>query len=170
MAVKPYKVAPPESEFIDKEIEFLLKTGCVEVSTSDWAAPIVLVKKATGELRMCIDYRGLNKVTKRDQFPLPRIDSVLITVCSGKYFTKLDLKSGFWQVSIYYKDRDKTSFVSSKGTYQWLRMPFGLTNAPATFQRLMNIVLKDIIGKFCLVYLDDIIIYSETMEEHFQHL
>ena len=95
----------------------MLDLNCIEESTSEWASPIVLVKKANGDLRMCIDYRGLNKATIRDVYPLPRIDQVLIRICQGKIFTKLDLKSGFWQVSVYYYDRHKTSFVCTLGTF-----------------------------------------------------
>ena len=100
---------------------------------------------------------------------MPRIDRILTSVCQGKYFTRIDLKSGFWQISVYFKDRHKTSFVSNLGTYQWKRMPMGLTNAPATFQRIMNLVLQDLI-QYCLVYLDDVVIYSYSIEENYHHV
>ena len=118
----------------------------------------------------CVDYRRLNAVTKRDVYPLPRIDDILDTLGKSRYFTTLDLRSGFWQRAMDPATREKSVFVTHKGLHEFVRMPFGLCNAPATFQRLMQIVLAGIEWKFCFVYLDDILICSETFEEHLQHL
>jgi hypothetical protein len=129
-----------------------------------------LVKKKNGKLRFCIDYRKLNKVTKKDAYPLPRVDEMLDTLSGSKWFSTLDLASGYWQVLMHRNDREKTAFVTRFGTYEFNVMPFGLCNAPATFQRLMDRVYKEIAWKFVVVYLDDTIIYSRTFDDHLKHL
>ncbi|CAK1579090.1 unnamed protein product [Parnassius mnemosyne] len=151
-------------------IEGMVKDGVIEPSSSPWCSPVVLVKKKDGSMRFCVDYRRLNDVTKKDSYPLPRIDDTLDMLTGVKWFNTLDLKSGYWQVKIDPKDKEKTAFSTGKGLWQFKVMPFRLCNAPATFERLMKLVLTGLIGDACLVYLDDIIIVGRTFEEHLQNL
>ncbi|GFW62057.1 retrovirus-related Pol polyprotein from transposon 412 [Trichonephila clavipes] len=134
----------------------------IEPSSSPWASPIVLVRKKDGSRRFCVDYRKLNDVTKKDSYPLPRIDDTLDTLSGHKWFSTLDLKSGYWQVEIHPEDREKTAFTSGQGLWQFKVMPFALCNAPATFERLMETVLKGLTFEACLIYLDDVIIGGRT--------
>ena len=141
----------------------MLEQGVILPSSSPWASPIVLVRKKDGDLRFCVDYRKLNQVTKLDEFPLPRIDDTLDILGGSRYFTTLDLASGYWQVQMDCESQEKTAFTTYSGLYEFQKMPFGLVNAPAT---LMEIVLSGLVGKNCLVYLDDIIILGRDLEEH----
>ena len=136
----------------------MLQNGIVEPSRSPWASPIVLVQKKDGPTRFCVDYRKVNKVTRKDAYPLPRIDATLDTLAGSQWFSTLDLLSGYWQVQIQEDDRAKTAFCTTEGLYQFRVMLFGLCNAPATFQRLMDLVLSGLQWAHCLVYLDDVII------------
>ena len=153
-----------------KLLQDMLERDIVEPSNSPWASPIVLVTKRDGTARFCVDFRRLNAITRRDAYPLPRIDDTLDTLAGSRWFSTLDLVSGYWQVEVDPRDRDKTAFCTAEGLYQFKVMPFGLTNAPATFQRLMDAVLAGLQWKICLVYLDDIIIVGRTFEEHLCHL
>ena len=168
--LRPYRTSPRQKEVAKQIIDELLDNNIIQPSTSPWSAPIVLVKKKTGEDRLCIDYRRLNAVTKKDSFPLPRIDDVLDLLQGQKYFSTLDLASGYWQIEMDPESKEKTAFIVDNNVYEWNRLAFGLTNAPGTFQRLMNYVLRDVIGKICLVYLDDIIVFSRTVEGHLKNL
>jgi hypothetical protein len=151
--------------------------GLIRPSTSPWGAPVLFVRKKPdpgsnkpGALRMCIDYRILNKHTIKNSSSLPRIDECLERLSGARYFTSLDLRSGYHQIRIAPEDVEKTAFNTRYGQYSWLVLPMGLCNSPPVFQSLMNKVLADCIDKTALVYLDDILIYSKTMEEHKQHV
>ena len=165
-----YRTSKSERDFIEKELVRLLEEGLIEKATGPWAAPVVLVRKKNGKIRLCVDYRDLNSITIKDAYPLPRIDDMLDSFGKAKWFTSLDLASGYWQVEMDEKDRPKTAFITQFGTYQFKVMPFGLCNALATFQRLMDEVFRGLLWKFVMVYLDDVIIYSETFEQHLEHL
>src|SRR5260363_424058 len=165
-----YRIAPDEQEFLNKEIESLLKNGLISKIKSPWTSPVVIVPKKNGKLWLCVDYCKLNAVTKKDAYPLPRIDDLLETFGKAEWFSSLDLASGYWQIRMKKDDREKTAFVTRQGTYAFNVMPFGLCNAPATFQRTMNNILYEDIRKNVAVYLDDIIIYSRTYQDHILHL
>ncbi|GFW41171.1 retrovirus-related Pol polyprotein from transposon 17.6 [Trichonephila clavipes] len=139
-------------------------------SSSPWSSPIVLVKKKEDSTRFCVDYRRLNDVTKKDSYPLPRIDDTLDTLAGNTWFSTLDLKSGYWQVELQPGDKDKTTFTKRQGLWQFKVMPFGLCNAPATFERLMETVLGGLSYEACLDYLDDIIIVGRSFEEHLKNI
>ena len=165
-----YKANPIRKQFIEKEIKEMLKKGIIQPSLSPWASPVVVVDKKDHTQRFCVDYRRLNAVTKPDKYPLPRVETLLESFREANWFSGLDLASGYWQVEMSRNDKEKTAFVVEGGLYEFNVMPFGLRNAPGTFQRLMNHVLRDFLGKFVAVYLDDIIIYSKTFEQHLDHL
>jgi hypothetical protein len=165
-----YRASQAEKQFIESEIRRMLRQGLIRTSDSPWASPVVLVMKKNGKRRFCVDYRKLNAVTRQDAYPLPRIDDIFDSLGQAKWFTSLDLASGYWQVEVTPQDREKTAFITSFGIFEFNVMPFGLTNAPRTFQRLMDRVLREEIGRFVHVYLDDINIFSRTFDEHLQHL
>ena len=139
-------------------------------STSPWASPIVLVRKKDGSTRFCVDYRKLNCLTRKDAYPIPKIDETLDTLAGAKLFSTLDLRSGYWQVQVNPEHRDKTAFCTPEGLFEFNVMPFGLCNAPATFQRLMDSVLAGLHWKTCLVYIDDIIVVGKSFDEHLCNL
>ena len=171
IAQRSYKTNPSNAKFITEEIQQMLENGIIRHSKSPWASPVVVVGKKDGAKRFCVDYRKLNSVTKVDAYPLPRIDELLASLGGASWFTTLDLASGYWQVAMHPKDIEKTAFITSHGLYEFLVMPFGLNNAPGTFQRLMNWVLRDFLGIFVAVYLDDVIIYTKgSFELHIDHL
>ena len=167
---RPYSVPPNEQEFIQTELQRMLEHKLIQASDSPWASPVVLVRKKNGKLRFCVDYRKLNAITKKDAYPLPRIDEMLNALSGCSWFSTLDLASGYWQVAMDPQDKEKTAFTTRYGIYEFNVMPFGLCNAPATFQRLMDRVYKGIAWKFVVVYLDDTIVYSKTFNEHLTHL
>lgn len=142
----------------------------IRPSQSPWAAPVVLVKKKDGSLRFCVDYRRLNDATKKDAYPLPRMDSILSSMGDSKWFSTLDLQSGYWQVAMNPDDREKTAFVVDRGLWEFNVMPFGLCNAPATFERLMDRVFADVPWQTALVYLDDIIVHGKDFDDHVANL
>ena len=151
-------------------LDQMLQQGVIEPAQGPWSSPIVLVKKKDGSTRFCVDFRKLNDLTRKDAQPLPRIDDTLDALSGACWFSTLDLASGYWQVEVDPSDREKTAFVTPFGMHQFRVMPFGLCNAPGTFQRLMELILTGLHWTTCLVYLDDIIIYSRTVEEHLQRL
>ena len=161
-------------EEVAKLIRDMQKNGVIEPSKSPWASPIVLVRKRDGSHRFCVDYRKVNAVTKADKFPLPRIDDLLDRLGKCKFFSTLDLASGFWQIRVSAQAREKTAFVTPQGLYQFKVMPFGLTNAPAVFQRLMEQVLRGLNPEsgpdFVAAYIDDILVFSTTLKDHLEHL
>ena len=150
----------------------MLAQGLISPANSPYAAPasVLLVKKPDGSLRMCVDYRALNKSTVRDRFPLPLIEDLLNKLAGATIFSKIDLKSGFWQMRVDPADEHKTAFVTPLGSFQFKVLPMGLSNAPSSFQRLMQHVLKDFLDIFVAVYLDDIVIYSKSVEDHRDHV
>ena len=160
----PYRLNPEKSEFLRKEVQYLLEHDFIEPSDSDWCSPVVLVKKANGSYRMCSDYRKLNSVTKSDSFPIPRIDDCIDKIGNAKYISKFDLLKGFWQIPLTDRAKRLSAFVTPEGLYQYKVMPFGMKNSPATFQRLINSTINGI--KDCEAYIDDIVCHSETWQEH----
>ena len=161
------RIAPPLVEEVRKNIQEMLDGGAIRPSQSPWCNAVVLVHKKDGSLRFCIDFRKLNDRTKKDSFPLPRVQESMEAMVGARHFSCVDLKSGFWQVKMNEESRQYTAFtVGSLGVYEFLRMPFGLCNAPATFQRLMQNTLGELNLTYALIYLDDVIIFSKTEEEH----
>lgn len=150
-----------EQETIRQHVDEMLAHGVIEMVHGAWAFPVVLVRKKDGSLRFCVDYRGLNAVTTRNVYPLPRIDETLETRGGAVWFTTLDLHADYWQVEVAEEDRNKTAFITRQGLCRFLCMPFGLVNAPSTFQRVMNCVLRGLLWDSCLVYLDDIIVFTK---------
>lgn len=165
-----YRQSPIVREKVQKQIDEWLRDEVVRPSTSPWASPIVIVPKKDNTMRMCIDLRGVNKITKRDVFLLPNLDDTLASLNGAKYFSSLDLNQGYMQIRMKEDSIPKTAFISHDGLYEFTRMPLGLTNAPATFQRCMNIVLSGLTYNQCLVYLDDIIVFGSSFDDHNRNL
>lgn len=170
ISVPPYRLPPGRKEILKNEINKMLEEKIIEPCSSPWAAPVVLVPKPDGSVRVCIDFRGLNAITVPDTYPMPRIDDLLHAATPTPYMTSLDLKAGYWQVKIRSEDEIKTGFITPFGIYKFKRMPFGLRNAPATFQRLIDRFRVKLEHIKILAYLDDIIIFSETYEKHLSDL
>ncbi|CAN8075729.1 unnamed protein product, partial [Agarophyton chilense] len=148
----------------------MLRAGVIEPAQLPWASPVVLALKADGTWRFCVDYRRLNAVTVRDTYPIPRMDECIDSLGDATVFTALDSNCGYWQVPVREEDRDKTAFLCHSGSYRFKRMPFGLTNAPATFQRATDILMSRFKWRTCLVYLDDIIVFSRNLDDHLTHV
>jgi transposase InsO family protein len=165
-----YHMSPLELAEVKRQLTELIDMEFIQPSKSPYGAPILFVPKKNGKLRMCIDYRALNKITVKNRYPLPRIDELMDQLHGATVFSKLDLQSGYWQIRIAEQDVPKTAFRTRYGHFEWKVMPFGLTNAPATFQHLMNKILQPYLDKFVVVYLDDILIFSKTPEEHLEHV
>jgi hypothetical protein len=163
-------MAPAELAELKAQLQDLLDKGFIRPSTSPWGAPVLFVRKKDGSLRLCIDYRQLNQVTVKNKYPLPRIDDLMDQLQSAKVFPKIDLISGYYQMRIRESDVSKSAFRTRYGHYEFLVMPFGLTNAPAAFMDLMNRVFRAYLDQFVVVFVDDILIYSSSEEEHAMHL
>ena len=166
----PYRMAPAELAELRKQLDDLLDAGYIQPSKAPYGAPMLFQRKQDGSMRMCVDYRALNKVTVKNKYPVPNVADLFDRLSKTAYFTKLDLRSGYWQMRIADGDESKTACVTRYGSYEFLVMPFGLTNAPATFCNLMNDVLYEFLDDFVVVYLDDIVVYSQSLREHVEHL
>eukprot|EP00253_Pinus_taeda_P016502 PITA_16502 len=166
----PYRMSVPELTELKMQLQELLEKNYIRPSVSPWGAPVLFVKKKYGTLRMCIDYRQLNKLTIKNKYPLPRIDELFDQVKGATMFSKIDLRSGYHQIRIKDEDIAKTTFRTRYGHYEFVVLPFGLTNAPATFMCLMNGIFHPYLDQFVLIFIDDILIYSRTIEEHYEHL
>ena len=167
---RPYRVSDTQRGIIEEHVTDMLNRGIIQPSVSPWASPIILVKKKDGTDRFVVDFRRLNAVTRKDSYPLPRIDDALDALNGTKYFSTMDLMSGYWQVEMEPESREHTAFATFGGLYEFTVMPFGLTAAVPTYQRLMECVLRNLTYKICLIYLDDILVYSKTFEDHLCHL
>ncbi|GKA28042.1 putative nucleotidyltransferase, ribonuclease H, partial [Tanacetum coccineum] len=170
VAKSPYRLAPSEMQELSGQLQELQDKGFIRPSHSPWGAPVLFVKKKDGSFRMCIDYRELNKLTVKNRYPLPRIDDLFDQLQGSCYFSKIDLRSGYHQLRVHEDDIPKTAFRTRYGHFEFTVMPFGLTNAPAVFMDLMNRVCKPYLDKFVIVFIDDILIYSKTKEDHEVHL
>nr|GEZ79349.1 putative reverse transcriptase domain-containing protein [Tanacetum cinerariifolium] len=166
----PYRMAPIELKESKEQLQELLYLGFIRPSVSPWGVPVLFVKKKDGSMSLCIDYRELNRVTIRNRYPLPQIDDLLEQLQDAKFFSKIDLRSGYHQLRVKEQDIPKTAFRTCYGHYEFLVMPFGLTNAPALFMDLMNRIIHEYLDKFVIVFIDDILVYSKTKEEHEEHL
>jgi hypothetical protein len=165
-----YRLSVGELDELKKQLSELTAHGFIRPSTSPYGAPVLFVKKKDGSMRMCVDYRALNKITIKNKYPLPRIDELFDRLKGAKYFSKIDLVSGYHQVRIHADDVEKTAFRTRYGHYEFLVLPFGLTNAPATFMNLMQMIFKNQLDDFVIVFLDDILIFSKTEGEHLKHI
>lgn len=167
---RSYRLPYSKRRIVEDCIEQMLQDNIIRPSESPWCSPVVIVPKRDGTNRFCVDYRKLNAVTQKDAHPLPYIQDIFDQVQGARIFSSLDLKSGYWQVPMSEKSIPLTAFTCHLGLFEFVRMPFGLTNAPAIFQRAMNRVLSGLIGRICMVYIDDVIIFSRSVEEHVTHL
>jgi hypothetical protein len=169
IARTPYRMSTPELQELKMQLKELLDLGLIHPSVSLWGAPVILIRKKDGSWRLCIDYRQLNKATIKNQYPLPRIDDLFDQMKGETMFSKIDLRSGYHQLRIKEDDVPKTAFKTRFGHYEFTVLPFGLTNAPGVFMSLMNGVFCEYLYKFVQVFIDDILIYSQTTEEHDEH-
>ncbi|KAL6460294.1 hypothetical protein MHYP_G00320530 [Metynnis hypsauchen] len=167
--LRPYRASPATQVLLKTEVDKLLEHGIIEESHSPWSAPVVLVRKKDGTHRFCVDYRRLNSVTVKDSHPLPRVDT-LDRLAGAQIFSTIDLTAGYWQIPLHPRDKEKTVFSTGSGLFHFRMMPMGISNAPPSFQHLMELVLCGLHWDICLIYLDDIIVYSTDFSQHLQHL
>ena len=167
---RTYKMGELELRELRTQLELYLKKGWIKPSTSPYGAPILFVKKKDGSLRMCVDYQGLNAVTIKNRYPLPHIEELLDCLHGAKWFTKIDLQSGYYQVCMALQDIDKTAFRCRYGHFYWLVMPFGLTNTPPTFMAMMHEYFSKYLDNFVIIFLDDILIFSKSLPDHVKHV
>jgi hypothetical protein len=170
VAKSPYRMSSEELDELMKYLKKLLEQGFVRPSASPWGSPVLFVEKKDGTNRMCIDYRTLNSMTIKNKYPLPRIEDLLDRLKKAKFFSKIDLRSGYHQMKIREQDIPKTAFTTRYGLYEFVVVSFGLTNTPAYFMNFMNKVFIQELDRFVVVFIDDILIYSEIAEEHEEHL
>nr|GEW62814.1 putative reverse transcriptase domain-containing protein [Tanacetum cinerariifolium] len=170
VAKSPYRLAPTEMQELANQLKELQDKGFIRPSSLPWGAPVLFVKKKDGSFRMCIDYRELNKLTIKNRYPLPRIDDLFDQLQGSRYLSKIDLRFGYHQLRVREEDIPKTAFRTRYGHFEFTVMPFGLTNAPAVFMDLMNRVCRPYLDKFVIVFIDDILIYSKSKDEHEVHL
>lgn len=168
--LRSYRTSPSNKEEIDKQVNEMLEAGIISPSVSPWSFPVVLVRKPDNSIRFCVDYRKLNSITRKDSHPLPRISEALDALGGAKFFSTLDLRSGFWQFQMSNDSKEKTAFITHNGLFEFNRLPFGLCNSAATFQRAMTHILRGLEWDICLVYIDDLIIFSRSFDEHLIHL
>lgn len=168
--LRPYRYTPAQKDEIEQQVAKLLKNHMIQESTSPFASPALLVKKKNGEWRLCVDYRRLNAYTIKNKFPIPIIEELFEELRGARWFTTLDLRSGFHQILVKAEDQYRTAFQTHSGHYEYKVMPYGLTGAPATFQSIMNQILAKLLRKCVVVFIDDILIYSKSFEEHVQHV
>jgi len=166
----PYRMVPSELKVLKKQLEDLVDRGFIHPSVSPWGAPVLFVKKKDGSLRMCIDYRELNRVTIKNKYPLPRIDDLFDQLKEATVFSKIDLRSGYHQLKVKEEDIPNTTIRKRYGNCEFLVMPFGVTNAPSVFMDLMNRVFHKYLDQFVVVFIDDILVYSASHEDHEEHL
>jgi hypothetical protein len=166
--IPPYRKAHRERDMIKLEVEKMLKASIIRESRSPWSFPVVMASKKDGSKRFCVDYRKLNAITDQDCFPMPRIDDILERVVGSRWFSAIDLKSGYWQMRLSPESIAKTAFSTPDGHYEFLRLPFGLKNAPAEFSRMMQFIFGDL--KFIEIYIDDVTVHSESFDQHLKHL
>jgi len=167
---RPYRTPLTKRKLIEEEVKSMLENGIIRPSCSPWASPVTLVPKKDGSTRFCVDYRKVNEQTKKDRYPLPLIQDIFDQLSGATVFSTLDLSSGYWQIPVAENDIEKTAFTCHAGQFEFLRMPFGVANGPSTFQRLMNKVLSGLIGQSCMVYIDDIVVFSKNPESHAKDL
>ncbi|KAG8490124.1 hypothetical protein CXB51_015779 [Gossypium anomalum] len=170
ISIAPYRMAPIELKELKSQLQELTDKGFVRLSFSPWGAPVLFVKKKDGSMILCVDYRQLNKVTIKNKYPLPRIDDLFDQLKGATWFSKIDLRSGYYQLRVKESDVPKPAFRTRYGHYEFLVMPFGLTNAPAVFMDLMNRIFQPYLDRFIVVFIDDILIYSRDETEHAEHL
>jgi hypothetical protein len=170
ISMAPYKMSPVELKELKIQLQGLLDRGYIRPSISPWGCSVLFVEKRDKELRLCVDYRPVNVVTIKNKYPPPRIDILFDQLVGAQVFSKIDLCSGYHQIKICVEDIPKTTFTTRYGLFEYLVISFGLMNAPAQFMYLMNSVFMPELDKFVVVFIDDILIYSRSMEEHEEHL
>jgi len=165
VSMTPYRMSASELAELKKQLEDLFDKKFVRPSVSPWGAPVLLVKKKDGNMRLCIDYRQLNKVTIKNRYPLSRIDDLMDQLVGARVFSKIDLRSGYHQIKVKDEDMQKTAFRTRYGHYEYTVMPFGVTNAPGVFMEYINRIFHAFLDRFVVVFIDDILLYSKTEEE-----
>jgi hypothetical protein len=170
IAQRPYRMNPQELEELKKQLADMLSKGLIRSSASPWGSPVLFVDKRDGTIRFCVDYRKLNDVTIKNKYPLPKIEDLFDQLNGAKVFSKIDLRTGYHQLKVHESDIPKTTFTTCCSLFEYTLMSFGLTNAPAYFMNLMNKVFMKFLNKFVVVFIDDILVYTKTEEEHTEHL